>query len=52
MVALWMCWWLTKWLRDGEVSLGFGGKRRIWWWVWYYSCNDAVFFLVGAEFVC
>ena len=29
MVAMWMCWWLTRWLRvGGEVSLGFGGKRR------------------------
>lgn len=31
VVAMWMCWWLTRWLRDsgdgGEVSLGLGGKR-------------------------
>jgi len=35
----------------GEVSLGFGGKRRCWCWFWYSSYGDAVFFLVGVEFV-
>ena len=51
ILAMWTCWWLTRWLCDGgEVSLGFGGKRRWWWWFWHCRCGGAVFFLAGAEF--